>query len=237
MRIKIIAFNIVIMLIISLMNVTYAVSGSVDLRTSASEVKKGETFTVTLVATSEDGINGVDTKYTYDADKLELISGGVVDSTSWSNLGGNSDITVICNSNQSIRNAEIYSIKFKVKDSAPAGAVAKIETTGILLDTDSYVNSNVSISAKKVEITIKDNVEEKQVEENHVQDNNTSDSSSTKTKTNTNTRSTTSSVSRSSSSNQRLPKTGANVVGITIGILVMMILVFVFYRKCKKYKY
>ena len=70
MKIKIITAIIIAILIMLLASISFAASGTVEFKPSTTEVKKGDTFTVTLSATSEDGINGIDTKYTYDSEKF-----------------------------------------------------------------------------------------------------------------------------------------------------------------------
>ena len=129
MKTKIITANIIAIFIILLASISFAATGTVEFKSNTTEVKKGETFTVTLSATSEDGINGIDTKYTYDSEKLDLVSENVADTSNWSNIGASPDITIICNSTQSIKNADIYILTFKVKDNVSAGSTIKIKTT------------------------------------------------------------------------------------------------------------
>ena len=68
MKTKIISANIIAIFIILLSSISFATTGTVEFKSYTTEVKKGETFTVTLSATSEDGINGIDTKYIYDSE-------------------------------------------------------------------------------------------------------------------------------------------------------------------------
>ena len=63
-----------------------ATEPTATLKSDKTEVKAGETFTVTLSATCEDGINGIDTTYTYDTERLELVSANVA-SSNFSSLG------------------------------------------------------------------------------------------------------------------------------------------------------
>ena len=129
-------------------SVVNAADATVDLRASSETVKPGDTFTVILSAKCEDGINGIDTKFSYDTEKLELINQAVTNSDNWSSLGGDGEISVICNSTDSIKTADIYTLTFKVKDSVANGAIATISTEGIMLDSDAATNSIVSIAGK-----------------------------------------------------------------------------------------
>ncbi len=104
-----------------------------------------------------------------DSEKLELVSENVADSTNWSNIGASPDITIICNSTQSIKNANIYILTFKVRDNVSVGSTIEIETTDILLDTDAQADSEVTIPSKKIKITVKDSSDEKSNEDKKIQ--------------------------------------------------------------------
>ena len=157
MKIKVITSILLGIFIVLLSTVAFAATGTVELKSNVSEIKKGETFKVTLSATSQDGINGIDAKYNYDSEKLELVNEKVVNTTNWSNIGSANNITIINNSTESIKSADLYELEFKVKDSVATGSVLKVEMTQILLDTDAQTNSEVNIETKKVEVTVKDN--------------------------------------------------------------------------------
>ena len=161
---SIIAFIIAIFIVALSTNV-FAATGTVEFKANTTEVEKGNEFTVTLSANSEEGINGIDAKYNYDLDKLELVSESLADTTNWSNMGTASNITILCNSTDSIKAADLYIIKFKVKDNVSAGDKIKIEITDIILDTDAQTNSEVTIGTKKIELAVKSEISEKPSEE------------------------------------------------------------------------
>ena len=77
MQKRVIATIIMLSMILFSMNFVNAASGSVSLNASNTSAKPGETFTITLAANCADGINGIDTTFSYDKDKLELISENV----------------------------------------------------------------------------------------------------------------------------------------------------------------
>lgn len=232
MKAKLIIGNIIAIIIILLTSVTYAATGTAELKADVKEVKKGETFTVTLVVASEEGINGISTKYTYDTDKLELVSESLVDTTNWSNLGTSPELTIICNSTSSIKSADIYTLKFKVKDNVTAGSVATVETTDILLDTDAQSDSEVTISAKKVEVNViedKNNNTDDPGTNNPSNPNNPNNSSNTKN-------SGTSTKKPDSTSGDKLPQTGESNVIIYILIVILLILSVISYKRYNEYK-
>lgn len=232
MKAKLIIGNIIAIIIILLTSVTYAATGKVELKADVKEVKKGDTFTVTLVVTSEEGINGISTKYTYDTNKLELVSESLVDTTNWSNLGTSPELTIICNSTSSIKSADIYTLKFKVKDNVTAGSVVTVETTDILLDTDAQSDSEVTISAKKVEV----NVIEYKNNNNNTDDSGTNNPSKPNNPNNTNNSGTNTNKPDSISSGNTLPQTGESNIIIYIFIVILIILSVISYRRYNEYK-
>ena len=233
MKAKLIIGNIIAIIIILLTSVTYAATGTAELKADVKEVKKGETFTVTLVVASEEGINGISTKYTYDTDKLELVSESLVDTTNWSNLGTSPELTIICNSTSSIKSADIYTLKFKVKDNVTAGSVATVETTDILLDTDAQSDSEVTISAKKVEVNV---IEDKNNNTDDPGTNNPSNPNNPNNSNNTNNSGTNTKKPDSTSSGSTLPQTGESNVIIYILIAISIIFSVISYKKYNEYK-
>ncbi len=233
MKAKLIIGNIIAIIIILLTSVTYAATGTAELKADVKEVKKGETFTVTLVVASEEGINGISTKYTYDTDKLELVSESLVDTTNWSNLGTSPELTIICNSTSSIKSADIYTLKFKVKDNVTAGSVATVETTDILLDTDAQSDSEVTISAKKVEVNV---IEDKNNNTDDPGTNNPSNPNDPNNSNNTNNSGTNTKKPDSTSSGSTLPQTGESNVIIYILIAISIIFSVISYKKYNEYK-
>ena len=207
---------------------------------SPNQIKPGETFSVTLSAQCDDGINGIDTTYTYDVDKLELVSAEVVDTKNWSSLGIDNQITVICNSTETITEADIYKLTFKVKEDIKPGDTATISTTDILLDSDAATDSEMMIEAKELTITV-ENVEEPEPPTNPDDDkdnnNNTivdpGDDSQNEAQNN-------SGISApgnidNSIAPDKLPYTGIHMI-MLVGIAVLIILAILLYKINKKYK-
>lgn len=244
MKTKLIYVSIIAVIVILLSTISFASSGTVELKANVNQVKKGETFTVTLSATSDEGINGIDTKYAFDSEKLELISESVIDSTKWVSIGNSPSITVICNSTDSIKKSDIYEIKFKVKDNVSVGDKIKIETTSILLDTDQATDSEVSIPAKKIEISVieasKENQEETQKDtskvENTAKNNNNSNVSDNKEVQKNSETPANADKNDSTVAVKKLPKTGINIL-IIIAIIITIILAITFYIKYRQNKY
>ncbi len=151
-------FTVLIIIVISLFMLNIQVlansTANVTLETSKDKVKKGETFTVIISVSSEDGINGITGEYTYDMKNLELVNAGLIDATQWANLGVDNQITVLCNSTSKITDSDVYMITFKVKDTATIGAIANISVNNILIDTDAETNSQQTIESISTQVEV-----------------------------------------------------------------------------------
>lgn len=117
--------------------VANASDGTVALKQSASQAKKGDTINITIHAKSADGINGIVGTYSYDKENLEFVSAKTSNSN-WVNLADDAklDSTIeIMTTKSDITDADIYILTFKVKNTATIGANAKISTSQITLST------------------------------------------------------------------------------------------------------
>lgn len=152
MRKKILFFMVI--MIVVLMSAVYATSGTVSLKASITTVEPGGTFTVTISANCNDGVNGIDTTLSYDTDKLELVSGALANNN-FANLSTGNQITVISNATTSIKSADLYTLTFKVKDGVASGSTATIKTGKISLDSDLRDQSSVTIGEQTVIVTVK----------------------------------------------------------------------------------
>ena len=153
-RLMVIGLAILFMLT-SVVTCYAATETDVTLKLSKTEVKAGETFTVTLSATCPDGINGVVTTYSYDATILEYVSESVPNDNYA--FGGNKEekeIFVYCTSTDSIQEADVYTLTFKVKDGAEANTTTQISITEATLDSDAATDSEHIIPAQDVTIKV-----------------------------------------------------------------------------------
>lgn len=155
MKKKLSIIAVVMLLILSIcVNVQADSKATITIKVSNENIKVGDTFTVTLSATCDEGINGIDTTYTYDVEKLELVSANVSDANKWVSLGTDNAITVISNTSSKITNSEIYVLTFKIKENVKEGDKIEIATTKTMLDSDAATNSQYTIDEGKVEITV-----------------------------------------------------------------------------------
>ena len=161
MRKTIIIIIITVLFILALTMNVRATTGAITIKTDKTEIAPGEEITITISASNIDGINTLRAEIGYEEDKLELIESNVT-SSKWSNLGrastGKIILEVICNSEETIKSDNIFTIKLKVKDTVKAGTTLKISAQDIKMGNDLAEENN--ISDKEVEITIKEKASE-----------------------------------------------------------------------------
>lgn len=124
------------------------------LTTNSQNVKPGETFSVTFSANCAEGINGVESKISYDEEMLEFIKLEVSDTTKWTNLGENLTAQILHVSSETVTEGEIFIITFKVKDDATLDTVAKIKADSIVIDSEAETNARKEIEAQEIEVKI-----------------------------------------------------------------------------------
>lgn len=93
----------IILLALTSTIVSYAATATVELKVDKAEVKVGDTFTVTLRANCSDGINGVITTFSYDTNKLEYVSEGVVDTSNYAFAGDKDAKEIFVTAHQQIQ--------------------------------------------------------------------------------------------------------------------------------------
>lgn len=242
-QVRVLILTIVLILISTL--VVNAADATARLRLSSEEVKKGDTFTVTLNVACEEGINGLQGSLDYDQNKLELVSLEVLNTTKWINLGEGKTIEILHNSTDKETSTDIIKATFKVKDTVEPGTKAKISVLNIILDSDASENSAKEIGTKEIEVSIVEKVLNNDQEDNitdtdnkeNVEDNK-SDVDDKKDSGNNLKEDTTKEQINlkddNTKANSKLPKTGAySVIGI---VALMSISAIIFYNKYNKYK-
>ena len=211
---KLVVGVIILSMLLFSINIVNAATGSATISSSKTSVKPGDTFTVTLSAKSEEGINGIDTTYSYDEDKLELLSAKVANDN-WSNLGKAGTIQVII-VDGTIKADDIFVLTFKVKDNATVGTTAKVNTSEIKIDTDAKQNNKVTESAKTVSINISSESLNKP-SNNNSNNNNSGNTSGNSSNNNNSNNSNNNSNSNSNNNNSNNSNSGNNSGNINEG--------------------
>lgn len=161
--------SIMSIILLTLISTSFAATGNIELTPSNKKVKRGETFTITIKVTSEDGINGIMADYSYDDTYLELQGKKVKDN--WQDFSSDNSLVFMANSESKITEVDILELTFKVKETAKIGNTTQIKLTDATIDTDLSENSKVDISDKTILITIDENTSGKD-EENQQSGNN-----------------------------------------------------------------
>ena len=113
---KFLSSIMVFIFILSMVVGVYAATGNITASSSANTVVKGNTFTVTVSGTADSPIDGMYTKFTYDKNVLKIESAAPAE-----NYGNNSsegEILVTSNADTSPTSTTLYTITFKVLDTA-----------------------------------------------------------------------------------------------------------------------
>ena len=238
---KLVVSIIILSMLLLNINIVNAATGSASLNSSSTSVKPGDTFTVTLSAKCEEGINGIDTTYSYDEDKLELKSANVANDK-WANLGETGTIQVISNSTSKITSDDIFVLTFKVKDNIAVGTTAKVSTSEIKIDSDASENSIFTEVAKSLNINIASTSSDASGNNGGSQGSSTVNSNNNSGTTN-NSKESSNGVNKNnknssdkSTSGTALPKTGDTSIILVSLIILVSISSIVFYIKMKKQK-
>ena len=154
-KVSIIGLLVFITIIMSTIITVYASAGTVSVTPSKTELNPGDTFKITLSGDCDEGINGLEALISYEDSIFELVEAKVADDK-WINLGQNTEegvsVTIICNSPETIKNANIFIATFKVKENVKGRKTSNINVTGIELYSDESKTYNTS--SKTITFTI-----------------------------------------------------------------------------------
>ena len=219
-----------VIFIISMITTVYAATGAISWGASSPNVIKGKTFTVTLAATADSNIKGLQANLSYDANKLSIESKSA--GQGYFDASGSNEIAVGSTSSESLSQAAtLYTITFKVLDTATEGET-KISLTNAIL---ALVGGQTEATNKDVTINIKaDDTEAgnqggtndgEQKPEEDKGNNSNSGNKNTNKDTNKNTNKNTS----------KLPQTGAENAGV-IAIIALGTVAIASYVSYRRYK-
>lgn len=223
--------------------VVNASTASATLTTEKQEVVPGETFTVTFSAESEQGINGIEVIMGYDENKLEFVKSEIIDTTKWTNLGENLTAQILHVSNETVTESEIFTITFKVKESATIDATAVIKADSIVIDSEAQTNAKKEIEAQEIEVKVV-NVQEPDENDGTPENDSTQEEQETQDKENTEQNQVTPDKESdkkteenkdNTTSEKEYPKTGAERTILPIVVLIIILIAsYVGYRKYRE---
>lgn len=232
--------------IMSMITVVNAAVGSISLSSSTNQVVKGNTFTVTLTATADENITGLEAALSFDTTKLSLEDKAA--GTGFSDLSGSdSEIAIASTNNDTLATSgTLYTLTFRVLETAEDGETTiNVTNAQLALLNDSQVQENVSVANQSVTITVRDDdtTVGNDDNNNNVQDDGNNgaisgvDDNNSSNGGNNNSNRNNSSNGSNNSDNQttRLPQTGSEV-GSIIAIAILSVFAVVSYTSYKKYK-
>lgn len=227
-----------IIFIISMFSSVYAATGNISSGASSGTVVKGKTFTLTLAATADSPIEGMYTKFNYDKSVLSIESATAGENYA-SNSGEGEILVSSILATTSPKSATLYTITFKVLDTAQEGTTTiSFNEAELHLNADGAINNfnttidNVVVNVKSDDTTIGGEEDKNSVTpsnnniSNSTNNNNTSSGNEVKnTNKNVNTNKNTT----------KLPQTGVENLGV-LGIVGLGIISIISYISYKKYK-
>ena len=231
---KIVLISLLALIFVASMVTTInAATGSITVASSASQVIKGKTFTVTIAGTADQDITALQASLTFDSSKLSLESKtagtGFTDSS-----GNDSEIAILSTDNSSLSKAgSLYTLTFKVLDTAEVGeTTVKVSNAKLALVKDG-TQENVSVADGSATVTIKaDNTTVDTKDDNK---NTSNEESKTDSKPSNSSSSSSSSSKSNSTKKTKLPQTGVETVSIVAiaGLTVFAVVSYVSYKKYK----
>ena len=234
---KVLVSIFTLIFIISMITVVNAASGSISVTASSNQVTRGNTFTVTVSGTADENITGMQASISYDTNKLSLENKSA--GTNFSDLSGTNEIAIASSGNSDVKSGTLYTLTFKVLDTADLGETT-ISVTGatLALVNGSQAQENVMASDQSAKVTIiSDTTTVSGEEETNAETTKITTPSSKKS--NSSSKSTSSKSSSKSSSNssskKTLPQTGVEVVSV-IGIAVLSFVAIISYVSYRKFK-
>lgn len=221
----------------SMLTTVNATSGSISVASSASQVVKGKTFTVTIAGTADQNITALQAALSFDTSKLSLESKtagtGFTDSS-----GSDSEIAILSTDNNSLsKSGTLYTLTFKVLDTAEVGETTVKISNAKLAIVNEGTQENVTVADGTATVTIKsdDTTIDNKDNNTNSSDNNTS-TNGTSNSSNKNSNSGSSSSSSSKSSKKtKLPQTGVETISVVAiaGLTVFAVISYVAYKKYK----
>lgn len=231
---KIVLISLLALIFVASMVTTInAATGSITVASSASQVIKGKTFTVTIAGTADQDITALQASLTFDSSKLSLESKtagtGFTDSS-----GNDSEIAILSTDNSSLSKAgSLYTLTFKVLDTAEVGeTTVKVSNAKLALVKDG-TQENVSVADGSATVTIK--ADDTTVDTKDDNKNTSNEESKTDSKPSNSSSSSSSSSKSNSTKKTKLPQTGVETISVVAiaGLTVFAVVSYVSYKKYK----
>lgn len=229
---KLITSLLTIILMIAMMTTVQAANESVALTASATNVKPGEEFTITINASSTEKVTGFAAGLAFDSSKLELVE-KLAGSGFVSMSGSDNSRLEFALTEQSAAktNVTICTLKFKVLESVTAGntATVNLSDADLAVVTADAIQQNITLSENPqttINIIEATNAAENETNNSIVLGNNTLTPSNTSVINNTTSDNTT-------KTSKKISQTGleSGIIFAIAGLSIVTVVSYVAYKK------
>lgn len=221
----------IIILMVTAIGVVNAATASIAAVSSANQIIKGKTFTITISGTADENITALQSELSFDKAKLSLESKtmgtGFTDAS-----GGDNEIAILSIDNDSLsKSTTLCKLNFKVLDNATDGETTiSIKNAKLALVGESQEQTNVDVIDQNVtiEIDTDDTIidtgdDDKKDDDDKKEDDDKKDDEDDKKEDN------------DKKDDDGLPQAGLSILGI-LSIIMASIFAVISYYKYKKYE-
>lgn len=235
---KVLISILTLIFIVSMITIVYAATGSISVGSSSDTVVKGKTFTVTVAGVADNNITAMQGTLAYDSTKLSIESKSA--GAGFSDLSGNNEIAISAtNSDNLSKSGTLYTITFKVLDTAEEGNVTiSVTNTTLALVNENSEQENIKVEDDSVTVNIKsdDTTADNKDNQNNVQEEPKNTTTTPSNTTDSGNKSTVSSSSNNTTKKTtKLPQTGIENVSV-IAIIALGAIGVASYVSYRKYK-
>lgn len=220
---------IIAILVLSMFSVVNAATASINLGASSNQVKAGEVFTVTIIGTADSNITALQSDLSYDSSKLS-IENKTVGTGFYDYSSGNNEISIgIQNTEALSKTTTLYTITFKVLDTASEGeTVISFKNVTLAVVNANNEQEEVSVANDSISVDIVKEISEdgtgEKEEQTPVDPEDGKQESDEKENTNDTEKDTT-----------KLPQTGIEEVSI-VSVVILAVITTLSYIGYRRYK-
>lgn len=201
--------------VISIFSVANAATASVVLEPSTSKVKPGETFTISVIASGDANVTGIEGKLSYDTAKLLLEKKDTLNGFQEAGSGNILNSGILSLEGVTLaKSVKVYTLTFKALETAEGETLIEFKNIELGLVDESSNQKDVTAADASVKVTIeKEEVKEPTDEPTEPDDDKT--------------------TADKEENNTKLPQTGAEKMGVIVVVAlgIVSIISYVFLRR------
>ena len=228
---KIITLLLTIIFIMTMIITVEAAEENTILTASATEVKPGEEFTITITGTSTLKVTGISAGLSFDSSKLQLVE--KIAGTGFVDMSSENKIEfALTNTSAATTNAKICTLKFKVIETAEVNSKATINLSDLEMAvvTEDSIQQNISLDMTP---TATINIAQGQVKDPEVNNNIVKDTNDKTTGSNDNAKKNTTKTDTTKKETSKIAQTGleTTVLFVIAGLSIVSTISYVAYKK------